>query len=220
MSNTTEKKEQEQIIEDKSTYKLIEDIDFSKEITINRIFADTNLIAQHRDKLIKGIKNISPQALDHEIVQIVIKDNIFSAAMNEIVKHFEFDIDQDYLKFVKENLSKTIPNGDKISPDTLNIIADKIIKKGIVFKYLTKLWNVSISDDEIKAMLDIYYEKTNDSIHEVLKDKNKFESIRLAILEEKLILKTIGAFPVRFNLINPSFDSKQNDVIDSNMKKN
>lgn len=59
-------------------------------------------------------------------------------------------------------------------------------------------------------MLDVFYQRTNQSIREVLDDKDKFEGIRRAILEEKLILKTIAAFPIRFDLNNPNI--KQPDA--------
>lgn len=212
---SAENNQSNKVVEDKSTYKLKGEINFKKELEVNKIFADPNLIAQHRDRLSKGIKNITPQILDFEIVQVVIKDNLFSTAMNEIVQYFDFSIDNDYLNFIKDNLKKSL-GGQNVPEDTLNMIADKIVKKGIVFKHLTKHWNVEVTDDEVKGMLDVYYQRTNESIRDVLQDKEKFESIRQAILEEKLILKTISAFPIRFNLINPTFESSQ--PIDGNKK--
>lgn len=54
-------------------------------------------------------------------------------------------------------------------------------------------------------MLDIYYEKTNQSIHDVLNDQQKFESVRSSIFEEKMVLKTISMFLIRFNMQNPNY---------------
>ena len=187
---------------DKSTCKLTRAIDWKKEIVVTRIFADGNLIAQHRDRLTKGIKNITPQTIDFEIAQVVIKDNLFSAVMNEIVPHFTFQLDTAYLEFVKQNLKRNLVVGAN-APEAEQMvaqIADKIVKKGAVFKYLTALWKVKVTDEEVKEMLDVYYQRTNEPIRDVLEDKNKFEGIRAAIHEEKLIMRTIGSFPIRFLL--------------------
>ncbi|SYV94076.1 Putative molecular chaperone [Mycoplasmoides gallisepticum] len=62
-----------------------------------------------------------------------------------------------------------------------------------------------MSDNEVKNMLDIYYEKTNQSIHDVLNDRQKFESVRSSIFEEKMVLKTISMFLIRFNMQNPNY---------------
>ena len=210
-------------IENKSTGELTSEINFSKEIRVTRIFTDGNLIAQHKDRLRKGIKNISEQVLDFETVQMVIKDNLFSSAMEEIVSHFKFNIDAEYKKFIEDNVKMSLKqtNGQEPEMRVISDIAEKIIKKGVVFDYLEKLWNIQVSDQEIKDMLDVYYQRTNESIREVLEDKSRFEGIRRAILEEKLIIKTIGAFPIRFDLQIPvsNHDSIPQST-DSQAKKN
>lgn len=186
------------------------EIDFKKELVITRIFADANLIAQHKERLSKGLPNITPQMLDFEMVQVVIKDNLFSTAMNEIVTHFNFNLDANFVNQIKADLKKNLSGPQALDDNGVAVIADKIIKKELVFNHLAKLWNITVSDDEVKSMLDVFYQRTNQSIREVLDDKDKFEGIRRAILEEKLILKTIAAFPIRFDLNNPNI--KQPEV--------
>ncbi|WP_052664065.1 MPN555 family protein chaperone [Mycoplasmoides alvi] len=218
------KNNESKIVENKSTSELVTEINFSKEIRITRIFTDGNLISQHKERLRKGIKNISEQVLDFETVQMVIKDNLFSAAMEEIVSHFKFNIDSEYRNFIEENVKHSLmqPSGKEPEARVVTEISEKIIKKGLVFNYLEKLWKIEVSDQEIKDMLDIYYQKTNESIRDVLEDKERFEGIRKAILEEKLIIKTISAFPIRFDLQIPvpvsSSDSSNSSSFDNNKK--
>lgn len=195
----------------KSSATINSKIDFSKEIIVNRIFADSNLIAQHKEKLSKSIPNINQQMLDYEMVQVVIKDNLFSAAMNEIVTHFNFNLDADYVNTIKAELKNSLAS-QNVDDNAIAAIADKIIKKQLVFNELAKLWDIKVTDDEVKAMLDVFYKRTNQSIHEVLSDPLKFEGIRNAILEEKLILKTIASFPIRFELVNPNFINNDSGV--------
>lgn len=213
-NNSNNQQQEPNLKVNKSSATINSEIDFSKELVVHRIFADANLIAQHKDKLSKSIPNINQQMLDYEMVQVVIKDNLFSAAMNEIVTHFNFNLDADYVNTVKAELKNSLAS-QNVDDNAIASIADKIIKKQLVFNELAKIWNIKVTDEEVKAMLDVFYKRTNQSIHEVLSDPLKFEGIRNAILEEKLILKTISSFPIRFELVNPNFVNN-----DSNTEKN
>lgn len=115
------------------------EIDFKKELVITRIFADANLIAQHKERLSKGLPNITPQMLDFEMVQVVIKDNLFSTAMNEIVTHFNFNLDANFVNQIKADLKKNLSGPQALDDNGVAVIADKIIKKELVFNHLAKL---------------------------------------------------------------------------------
>lgn len=115
------------------------EIDFKKELVITRIFADANLIAQHKERLSKGLPNITPQMLDFEMVQVVIKDNLFSTAMNEIVTHFNFNLDANFVNQIKADLKKNLSGPQVLDDNGVAVIADKIIKKELVFNHLAKL---------------------------------------------------------------------------------
>lgn len=194
----------------KSTAEVVNEIDFKKEVVISRIFADPLVIKQQRARysnIVTGGQKLSPEVIDTEIQFGMFKDNIFSAIMNQIVKCFKFNIDEEEKKQIAQRLEKDFAEaGEKSSSENklrIMMIAEQIIKKHLVFDYLEKLWNVVISDEEVKRMLDVFYERTNQSVHEILSDKERFENIRMTILEEKMVLKIINAFPIRFNLSEP-----------------
>ncbi|MEG3641733.1 hypothetical protein V4Q75_00240 [Mycoplasmoides genitalium] len=182
----------------KSIAKLQKPIQYDKVIEVDRIFADPAFIEQHRQRILASFKDAKESALYHELTHIVIKDNLFSAAMNEIVSYFEFQINPEELKNVVEGLKRdVVKDADE---KTIQSIAEKIIKKALVFNFLQKEWKVEVSDDIVKRVISLYYEKTNQNVREYLDDKQKFEGIRTALIEERMVLEIINHFKFHFNL--------------------
>ncbi|MES3519050.1 MPN555 family protein chaperone [Mycoplasmoides gallisepticum] len=188
-----------------SKLKLIKPIDYSKEIKITQFFIDPAMMEQQRQRIKAALpKEMNDETMmQYELLQLSIKDNVFSAIMNYLAEHFEFEIDQAEVKKLIEQLKASGLGAQR--EELLANMADKIIKKGLMFDYLSEQWKVKVSDNEVKNMLDIYYEKTNQSIHDVLNDQQKFESVRSSIFEEKMVLKTISMFLIRFNMQNPNY---------------
>ncbi|WP_445997723.1 MPN555 family protein chaperone [Mycoplasmoides genitalium] len=182
----------------KSIAKLQKPIQYDKVIEVDRIFADPAFIEQHRQRILASFKDAKESALYHELTHIVIKDNLFSAAMNEIVSYFEFQINPEELKNVVEGLKRDVAKD--ADEKTIQSIAEKIIKKALVFNFLQKEWKVEVSDDIVKRVISLYYEKTNQNVREYLDDKQKFEGIRTALIEERMVLETINHFKFHFNL--------------------
>ncbi|QZX49282.1 MPN555 family protein chaperone [Mycoplasma sp. E35C] len=191
-----------------SKLKLIKEIDYNQEIKVTQFFIDPAMMQQQRERIKAAIPNMNDETmLQYELLQLSIKDNLFSSIMNHLASHFEFEIDQEEIKKIIEQLKANGLTSQK--EEVLNSMADKIIKKGLMFDYLSEQWKVKVSDEEVKNMLDIYYQKTNQSIHDVLNDKQKFESVRVSIFEEKMVLKTISMFAIRFNMQNPAYEEDQ-----------
>ncbi|MFN3044813.1 MPN555 family protein chaperone [Mycoplasmoides gallisepticum] len=188
-----------------SKLKLIKPIDYSKEIKITQFFIDPAMMEQQRQRIKAALpKEMNDETMmQYELLQLSIKDNVFSAIMNYLAEHFEFEIDQAEVKKLIEQLKASGLGAQR--EELLANMADKIIRKGLMFDYLSEQWKVKVSDNEVKNMLDIYYEKTNQSIHDVLNDQQKFESVRSSIFEEKMVLKTISMFLIRFNMQNPNY---------------
>lgn len=188
-----------------SKLKLIKPIDYSKEVKITQFFIDPAMMEQQRQRIKAALpKEMNDETMmQYELLQLSIKDNVFSAIMNYLAEHFEFEIDQAEVKKLIEQLKASGLGAQR--EELLANMADKIIKKGLMFDYLSEQWKVKVSDNEVKNMLDIYYEKTNQSIHDVLNDQQKFESVRSSIFEEKMVLKTISMFLIRFNMQNPNY---------------
>jgi hypothetical protein len=79
----------------KSTIKLSTNIPTEKELEITRLFADKNAVEAHRQRLQNIFKNETPQQINEKINNLIARDNAFNAAMNEIVKCFEINVDQE-----------------------------------------------------------------------------------------------------------------------------
>lgn len=122
----------------KSTAEIVTEIDFKREIVIKRILANPDVIKKQRERyasVVSDGKKLSPEVIDAEVQFSMFKDNIFSAIMNTIVNYFSFKIDQSE----KEAIAKRL---EEVSPEEkprVEMIAEQLIKKHLIFKYLQSL---------------------------------------------------------------------------------
>ena len=71
------------------------------------------------------------------------------------------------------------------------------------------IWDKKNKKNNKKKSLDNYYQKTNSPIRDILNDKNKFESIRQIMLNERISIELLNRFKVKFNF--PKQPDKKNN---------
>lgn len=192
----------------KSTGKLIKKLNYDEEVTLTELRADKNILDQHRERLSKVFKNDTPQQIDRKITDLVVRDNAFAAIMNIVVKSFEFKIDDEDVNKTKELVKKTYPN---FTDEQLRLISEQIVKRDLVFDELAKLWDISVSDEEVKRSLNDFYKLSNQSIREYLDDKERFESVRKMILYEKITKEMLSRFRYKLDLQKPKTAPKKEE---------
>ncbi|GHU31718.1 hypothetical protein FACS1894166_03670 [Bacilli bacterium] len=120
----------------KSTIKQLKPLDTEVSVTIDHLHADKNIIDAHHKHLTNIYKNDQPEQINRRINEIIARDNLFNAVMNETAKCFEVTYDQDELKQVMTNIK---PNFEGRDDTFLKSVAEKIIAKTLIFAELKKL---------------------------------------------------------------------------------
>ena len=190
----------------KSTVNQITPLNYDEVFELNELFADKKIIASHREHLSRILKDKSPNEIDKQVSNLIIKDNSFNLIMKNIEKNFEFNLDKDEINAIVLNIKssplnkKNDTNEKPISDDKIEMLAKNIIKRDLIFEKLGKLWDIYVTDTEVKNYLNGYYKSTNQPIRELLNNKEKFEKIRLSIFNEKIIRELLLRFKVRLNL--------------------
>lgn len=175
----------------------ISPINYDKELVISQLKADRTILEQQKKRLENLFKNSTQEEIKKRLDTIVLRDNLFNAAMEEVVNHYKFEYDGEEVKRVGEQFSKVYGSRDQ---KVLDQIAKKIISKTLVFNDLKNDFNIEVSDDEVKNSLQKFYSTTNQSIRSYLDDKSKFENIRSVIIEEKIADALMKKFKHRFDL--------------------
>ena len=199
----------------KSTIKKLNELDYGQEFEIKQLHADKDFIEFQRKKLKEIHPNAKPEDIDRQIANIVARNNSIDLIIEGISKHFEFVINDEDLKDFAKRIKNNVLNDvdQNMSNDTmknmvkndelLKNIAKSTLKRSLLFNELAKLWDVRVSDEEVKASLDKYYAATNMPIRDILNDKTKFESVRDIMLNEKIGNELLHRFRVKFNLPQP-----------------
>ena len=205
----------------KSTIKKISEIDYSQEFELNRLQADKNFVEFQRKKIKEFMPNETAENIDKQIANIVARNNSVDMIVKGIYKHFDINIDNDDIKYFADRIKSNVLNdkSENISNETmkkmvsddktLQNIATTSLKRNLLFNELAKIWDIRITDDDVKKSLDNYYQKTNLPIRDILNDKNKFDSVRQIMLNERIAIELLHRFKVNINLPKQS-DKKNN----------
>lgn len=190
----------------KSTVSLIRDIDTSKELEITRLFADKNAVESHRQRLQNIFKNESQEQINTKINNLIARDNAFNAAMNEIAKCFQINLDQQEWDQSYNSLKEKYPTHND---DLLKNLSRHSIIKGLIFQQLANIWNIQVNDDEARESLENYYRMSNEPIREYLENKEKFQGVKTMLLHEKIVNEILKRFKIRFNIQPPPQNQSQ-----------
>ncbi|MBP5256918.1 MAG: hypothetical protein J6Y96_01030 [Mycoplasma sp.] len=205
----------------KSTIKKNSEIDYSQEFELNRLQADKNFVEFQRKKIKEIMPNETAENIDKQVANIVARNNSVDLIIQGIYKHFDININNDDVKSFADRIKNNVLNDKNenmsnetmkkmVSDDkTLQDIATTTLKRNLLFNELAKIWDIRITDQDVKKSLDNYYQKTNMPIRDILNDTNKFESVRQIMLNERIAIELLHRFKVNFNL--PKQPDKKNN---------
>ena len=191
----------------KSTIKKIREIETDKQLEITRLFADKNALEAHRQKLQNMFKNETQEQINIKINNLIARDNAFNAAMNEIVKCYEINVDQEEWDKAFANLKAKYPTHKE---EFLKNLSKHSIIKTLIFQDLAKLWNISISDDDARESLENFYKLSNEPIRDYLENKEKFQGVKEMLLHEKIVNEILRKFKFNFNIQPPPAPTPEN----------
>lgn len=184
----------------KSTVKRIKEIETSKELEITKLFADKAALEAHRQKLQTMFKNETQEQINVKINNLIARDNAFNAAMNEIVKCYEVNIDQTEWDNAFNNLKTKYPTHKE---EFLRNLSKHTIIKTLIFQDLAQLWGIKVSDDDARESLENFYKLSNEPIREYLENKEKFQGVKEMLLHEKIVNEILRKFKFNFNIQPP-----------------
>jgi len=171
----------------KTTITKIKEPDFSKEVVIKELRATKETVDWHFNQMKKALgEKVSDQEIWQRINSLVLRDNVFNEAMKIIVPCYDIKIDPEDLKNVSEFVRKSNPGLANADEKLINIMAQRMIEKQMVFMQLAKEWNVVVTDEEAKTMLENYYKQTNNPIRDVLSNPKAMEGVKATIHEQKM----------------------------------
>lgn len=161
-------------------------------IKLNSLQIDPQILKMHQDRIGKVFANASDEIKNQQVHNIVVRDNLFNKAMDIITSCYEFEINDEDIEKFETAIIQNFGDGKK---SIAKNIAEKLVKKTLIFQDLEKKLNITMEDSEIKKILDEYYQATNQPIRGILEDEEKYKNAKATLLEEKMIATIIQKFP-------------------------
>lgn len=168
------------------------DIDWNTTIYISDLEIDPQVLEMHKQRINTVFANLSQEERDQQVQNVVLRDNLFSKAMDILVTYYDFDINPEDLKNFEDGIITAF--GEEKRPYAEEI-AKKLIMKALIFDDLQKTYDIKITDQELIDILQNYYQQTNQPIRDFMQDKQRFESAKATLLEEKTTAFIIEKFP-------------------------
>jgi hypothetical protein len=119
----------------KSTIKKLTPINVDKEETIKSLRVDRQIVELHLKRLTELFKTDTPEQIGLKLQNIIARDNLFNAIMEEVVRSFEVTYDMDEVKTIAERLKTQFADRKE---DVVLEIAKKVITKTLIFQELAK----------------------------------------------------------------------------------
>jgi predicted 3-demethylubiquinone-9 3-methyltransferase (glyoxalase superfamily) len=120
----------------KSTIKQINEMDVGKQIEITKLFANQGVVDAHRSRLQMMFKSETPEQINAKLNNLIARDNAFNAAMSEIVKCFQIEINQEEFDNIFNDLKSKHPTHKE---EFVKNFAKHSIVKELVFQKLIEL---------------------------------------------------------------------------------
>ncbi len=175
-----------------------EKINWSEKIIIEKLLVDKVSLDVHRSRIDKVFENHSDEEKEEYIMQILIRDNILNSALNIIEKSFKFDINDEDIEKISDRINKSIAekvaNAQPLNDEAIKLNTIFFIKRILIFDEIAKTYNISVSDEELKEILNQYYENTNQPIREIINDDENLKNAKRAFLDEKIIAFILEKF--------------------------
>ncbi len=168
------------------------DIDWNQTIVLTDLKVDPKILETHRQRIDTIFANLPIEARNQQLHNIIVRDNLFSKAMELILPSYDFEFSSEDIDLISKDVANNLSDDKK---QHANEIAKKMITKALIFNDLQKTYKLEITDEELMNILEDYYQKTNQPIRDFMVDSEKFNKAKTTLLEEKTIAFIIEKFP-------------------------
>lgn len=176
----------------KSKYTLKNPIDWSKTITLDDLKVDRQIFEIHKKRIWETFQTATEEIKQRQLENLILRDNLFNVAMEHIVSHYEFELDDAEIEQFAQDVIKNFGESKK---EVANEIAKKLIQKILVFENIQADYKITIDDAEYKKIIDDFYKATNKSVRRFYEDETEKEKAKRNLLEEKTMAFILDKFP-------------------------
>ncbi len=189
----------------KSTAKRTKELEYNKEFVVKQLNANPNVVKQQEEQLKKMNPNATAEVIQRQVMNLVVRENVFNNVMQGIVEYYDFKLDKDEISKFEERMKNLYKDA---KPEVLTKLTENMLKKTLVYQDLSSLWDIRTNDEETKQWLQNYYKATNNPIRDIMNDKEKFDNFRQMIQDEKVTNEILMRFRnIKFDL--PKKENKE-----------
>ncbi|AHC39931.1 hypothetical protein OVS_01900 [Mycoplasma ovis str. Michigan] len=179
-------------------------VKWGKVLRIERLYFNESLVQNFVESLKANRPKISEEEIEQEKRRMIMRDNLFNAAMDEVSSAYTVEFDESELAEKKEEFKRGNSN---FSEEQIENNAKIIIFKQLIYDDLAKDWEIEVTDDLAKHVLENYYKQTGKSIREYFTDAEKMSTVKESVLEQLITERIMNAFGSHFDVSEDNLNS-------------
>lgn len=172
-------------------------IQWGKVLKIERLYFNESLVKNFVDTLKANKPKISEEEIEQEKKRMIMRDNFFNLAMDEVSSAYTVEYDTTELAEKEEEFKKVHVN---FTEEQIKNHAKITIFKQLIYDDLARDWELTVTDDLAKQVLENYYKQTGKSVREYFTDPEKMSTVKESILEQLITERIMNAFGSHFEL--------------------
>lgn len=187
----------------------IKEPEYGKELLVDKLIANPGVVERH----IAGVRQtfadtwkragISDEEINRRVNQyvqnIVLRDNEFNLAMQQIVPCYKFEISTEDLGGLAKMMKMADPNLANVNDDLVKMMAQRMVEKELVFVALSNEWKIQVTDEEADKELEKMYKETNASVSEIVSNPERFENFKQQMREHRIVEAILGKFKFKID---------------------
>ncbi|PYC99604.1 hypothetical protein B4U78_015805 [Microbacterium esteraromaticum] len=172
-------------------------VQWGKVLKIEKLYFNESLVRNFVETLKANKPKISEEEIEQEKKRMIMRDNFFNMAMDEVASAYTVEYDTAELAEKEEEFKKVHVN---FTEEQVKNHAKITIFKQLIYDDLARDWEIVVSDDLAKHVLENYYKQTGKSIREYFTDPAKMSTVKESILEQLITERIMNAFGSHFDL--------------------
>ena len=176
-------------------------INFEKEIVADQVYLDKDVIQQQQKQLLEAFKDLPEnekiKKVNDALKQLLLKNTFFSKIMEFIGPYYEFDIDEDEIKDMKNKLKPIYPSR---TDEQLNVMAEREIEKELIYDDLQNQFHLKLTQEQIDKALADALKQSPEEIENFKKDEQRYVQFVNFLQNEYITGYLLNRFPLRVNL--------------------
>ncbi|AFO52269.1 hypothetical protein MHLP_03445 [Candidatus Mycoplasma haematolamae str. Purdue] len=171
-------------------------VQWGRVLRVEELHANEFLVKNFVETLKSNHPDLTEAQIEEEKTKMIVRDNLYNLAMDEVSSAYNIEVHEDDQREREEEFRKSHPF---FTEEQVKSNARVSIYKQLIYEDLAKEWEIEVTTEATKMVLENFYQHTGKSVNEYLNNPEKLEGVKGSILEQLITERIMNAFGQEVN---------------------